>query len=78
VTHNYYGVALFRRISAGGSETFILCPAKYRIDCLRFWSNECDGLQSEMVLAAGLKGDAGSVMAKLLTSHRLPIEPPRP
>jgi hypothetical protein len=26
-THNYYGVALFRRMSAGGSETFIPCPA---------------------------------------------------
>jgi hypothetical protein len=33
-------------------------------------------LQNKMALAAGLKGGAGSVMAKLLgTSHRLPIEP---
>jgi hypothetical protein len=36
-------------------------------------------LQDKTVLAAGLKGDASSVKAKLLgTSHRLPIEIPRP
>jgi hypothetical protein len=35
-------------------------------------------LQDETVLAAGLKGDAASVMKLLGTSHRLPIEIPRP
>jgi hypothetical protein len=30
------------------------------------------------VLAAGLKGDAAGVMKLLGTSHRLPIEIPRP